>query len=371
MCEIRLIESPIELWALRPRWEALWSRCRGGSSQSYAASRAAWTEMTPGAAARPVAVTAFAGAALVGLWTGVVTRRSAWRVLRPMGSAAADVSDLLLDPDMPSSVAADMWRAVASDRHADVAAIPYVRAGGPLGEALSLDDRAVMTGSDVAPYVSWGEAETWSTYYASLSGHYRKLQRQKRKRLKAQGAAAVDITRDPEAVGRLVVWILEQKRIWSKRTGKNGPWLASDGYRRYLEALPRHQGCGQSFAVATLRSGDALAAAMLIMVSEGTLETMLLGFDPAFSQCSPGLLLGEACLEYAMRERLRVELGVGTESNKQVWSRGASARVDHFRVALSAWGRVGCDSRTILTGLKRLPLVRRRAPVEADVVPAD
>ncbi len=358
MYRIQIIDDVNELWGLEQQWNALWFRCSGGFGQSYAASRAAWMEMLEAAAAKPVAVAAFSGSRLIGLWTGAIQRRGAWRFLRPMGPAAADVSDLLLDTDVPIGVATDMWLTIASSRHADIAAIPYARAGGPLSAALSRDRRVSKSVSDTAPYVAWSKGEDWEAYRRSLSGHYRKLQRQKSKRLEQRGPVTSDLVRDEAEVKDLVSWILQQKRTWSQRTGKNGWWLASDPYERFLRALPRFEAEGQSFAVYTLRSGETLAAALLVMMARHGVEMLVLGFNPDFAQHSPGLLLSEICLEHCCRDGLRVDFGIGTESNKQVWSRGASARVDSFQVPLSLWGRLGCGGWAMLNDVRQHSFVR-------------
>ena len=218
--------------------------------------------------------------------------------------------------------------------------LPFVKTDGPLGILLAAGDLPVTVRPDVAPHVAWRPGETWDQYYATLGASWRKVQNKKRRQLEQLGDLRFEVVRDPQRLPGLIAWLMREKRVWAARADKRGPWLSSDEFESFLKQLGTGQAVGTGFMFLLTLDGEPVAA-QLAIEGERHIDWIIAGFSAAMAGRSPGMVLNEHCLRYALDAGLQVEMGAGCDANKLLWSRGAAhATLDH-RIALTRFGQSG------------------------------
>ena len=87
----------------------------------------------------------------------------------------------------------------------------------------------------------------------------------------------------------------------------------------------------------------------------GHVDWIIASFATQLARFSPGTILNEHCLKFALERGLNVESGAGNEENKRFWSRNDAHETVNFRIALSPWGAVGeRAARLAIKGRARL-----------------
>ena len=339
--DVRVLTKPEEVLALRSAWDALWRRADGNYAQAPATCLAAWQQIAAPRHCRLHVVVAFERGELVAIWPLVRRRQALWQVLYQLGPLAAEFSEMLLeDGPRRQARAAAIWRCVRTGGRADIIMLPFVKTDQPLGILLAADDFTATVRSDLAPYVSWLPGDTWEQYYRSLGASWRKVQNKKRRHLEGMGELRFEIVRDPQRVPALVEWLMREKRVWAARAGKRGPWLSSGQYETFLQRLGTERAVGAGFVFLLTLDGVPVAAQFAIE-GERHIDWIIAGFSAGMAGHSPGMVLNEHCLRYALNAGLRVEMGAGREANKLLWSRGAAHPTLDYRIALTRFGVPG------------------------------
>lgn len=338
---VRVFTDPLDVWALRPAWDALWRRADGSYAQASASCAAAWRHVAERPGVRLHVVACFEGNVLVAIWPLLRRRNAVWRVLSQLSSMAAEFSDILAedDPARDARVAA-IWQCVRTQGRADMIMLPFVKATTPLGTLLAAGDFACTAEPDIAPYVAWQKRDSWEQYYATLSASGRKVQKKKWRQLHAMGELRFEVVRDPQRLTGLIRWLMQQKRIWAGRAGKHGPWLASSQYERFLVQLATEPDVGAGFMFLLTLDGEPIAG-QFAMEGERHIDWVIAGFSAAMASHSPGMVLNEYCLRHARDHALRVEMGAGREHNKLFWSRAEVHDTLNYRIALTRFGIPG------------------------------
>ena len=339
--EVRVLTAPHAVWALRPAWDALWRRADGNYAQASATCVSAWQHVAMPRGGRLHVLACFERGALVAIWPLFRRRQGAWQVLYQLGPMAAEFSDILAE-DIPGREArvAAIWRSVLTRSRADMIMLPFVKADTPLGILLAASDLTRTAQPDIAPYVPSHPPHSWEQYYASLSASGRKVQNKKRRQLQALGELRFEIVDDPRLLPDLIRWLLREKRIWGDRVGKHGPWLASGDYEQFLIQLATERAVGTGFVFVLTLDGVPVAAQFAIE-GECHIDWIIAGFSAAMAGHSPGMVLNEYCLRYAIDHALRVEMGAGREHNKLFWSGDSAHATRNYRIALTRFGVPG------------------------------
>ena len=63
-------------------------------------------------------------------------------------------------------------------------------------------------------------------------------------------------------------------------------------------------------------------------------------YDAAYAKCSPGSLLLEHIIQWALEHRRDVDFGYGDAKYKAVWTGGQGYACTDFRIAVTRWGRL-------------------------------
>lgn len=174
--------------------------------------------------------------------------------------------------------------------------------------------------------------------------HFKKMRRLARQGEKDYGVETITFGRaSAEDLATLIGW----KREQFARTGRHDV-LGATWTRALLEACATCENEDFAGVMATLRYGGKLAAAEFGLRSGSTLHGWIAGYDPAFSSCSPGLVLQERLLEVASAAGVtRCVLGTGESHYKKHYTSFFES-VDEGRV--TATGLAG-GARALAAGL--------------------
>ena len=365
----QIVVSASEIAALRPQWDALWHRVGGSYIQASTSCLAAWKCMLEPQGACLMIAARFEDDELVALWPITVRRRGLWRVLNQAGPMAAEFSNVLVElGPLAEARVAELWQAIGRSSLADLAIIPFVKPHTPLGAVLATDHRIVAAEPDIAPYVAWLERETWDGYYKSLSPAYRKVHNKKRRQLLEFGETQFEVVTDRTRLPSLISWLLQEKRVWADRANKRGTWVFSPIYEAFLISLAVEETLLAKFVVFLLsRDGEPMAA-QFAMVGPRHIDWIIASFAAPFARFSPGTILNEHCLKYALACGLDVEFGAGREENKRFWSRNAVHKTLNYRIALNRWGALG-EHLARLVVLLRARLKRSQPQIADEASP--
>jgi CelD/BcsL family acetyltransferase involved in cellulose biosynthesis len=248
---------------------------------------------------------------------------------------------MLLDPDLDArpwiDSALDVIRRQAG---CDVMILPYVKTSTALREALALLSQNAIVEHEAGVCVNLRHETDWQSYYNSLSPTLRKKNRAFRRKIEKVGEIklAVVPAGDPRCPD-LIDWMLAQKRIWSERMGKSGPWLSSPHYREFLVRLLSDPNAIPKPFLFTLTAGDILLGVKLQSAGKSLCEALVAAFNADYEKISPGVVLDEFCVQWAFEQKLDCDFGNGLERNKLFWSRHESVETATFTVPLSLWGR--------------------------------
>lgn len=163
-------------------------------------------------------------------------------------------------------------------------------------------------------------SNTWEAFSASISSSWRSSFRRSLRRAEESGPAAFAITSPcpKTALSVLEDFMQVEATGWKTRAGTallvNRPLQAF--FREYIRAAAE-QG---SFRFASMHIGDSLVAGQLVVECSNRLWVLKVGFDEAFSRCSPGILLMHRVIQHAF-ERLHegVELLGANEQWISIW----------------------------------------------------
>lgn len=337
---LEVVKTPERFRQLKAVWDDLWARSlSGGVYQSFDNCLHMWEAIASQEGRSLFCLVAWQGQRALAIWPLTRFRQAAWRCIRPLEASGAEYTDLLLDPDLDaadwlSSALAFLKKQAGSD----VLILPYVKIGTSLHEALDPMSGKALIDAECGVCADLRQEPDWDTYYATLSGTMRKKIRNLRRKLEKVGDVKLETipAGDPRC-SQLIDWMLAQKRVWSEKMGKSGPWLASPHYRDFLIRLVSDPHAQPKSFLFTLTANDILLGVKL--QSTGKLcEALVAALNMDYEKLSPGYVLDEYCVRWAFDQKLDCDFGNGTERNKLFWSRHQTVPTATYTVPLSWWG---------------------------------
>ncbi len=183
--------------------------------------------------------------------------------------------------------------------------------------------------------------ESWLEPESHLSSGRRSDFRRAQRRAEKRGEVRSEIyAPQPDEVDELLTTAFEiEARSWK---GAAGTALASDALRGgHLRRFAHWASRAGTLRIALLTIGDQPAAMQIATEESGRLWLLKIGFDPAFGDCSPGILLLAETLRYAAARKLRSYEFLGTdEAWIRVWTEQrrecVSVRVYQFGLRVAA-----------------------------------
>jgi CelD/BcsL family acetyltransferase involved in cellulose biosynthesis len=279
---------------------------------------------------------------MVAAFAGRIYRRKLWRFLQPLDASGAEFADILLDDslDQQSWVTA-ILSVLYKSSTADVLVLPYVRRGTPLDSVVSHKADRPFLEHDVAFYAHLKDEVGWSTYHDSLSKRHQGRYASLRRRLAQMGSTQFEIIPAGDArCPALIRWMLSQKRIWLQRSGKQGPWLYSENYQAFLMASLADSEADPKCVMMCLFLNGKPIAVKIAAIGKSIIEGLIAGFDAQYAKLSPGMMLDEHWVKWALEQNLDCDFGNGGEDYKRYWSRGNLIPTTKYRIAMSSSGRL-------------------------------
>jgi CelD/BcsL family acetyltransferase involved in cellulose biosynthesis len=140
--------------------------------------------------------------------------------------------------------------------------------------------------------------------------------------------------------------LLEWKRQWSVRVGAGGDFF-KEPYQNFLRKISADPSLRDSFRLFVLALNGKAIAVSLIAIADHTVIGMQSAYDPAYAKCSPGALLLEHILKWALENGRDVDFGAGESKYKSNWTGGLGYTCLDFRIAVSRWGHTAFAARAL------------------------
>lgn len=307
---ISQIGTAQELDAIVPEWIALWNRCRSTPFQ-----RPEWLlpwldSFTP---SELRITTARRGDRLVGIAPMFIYHRRQERVLAPVGAGITDYLDWLVDPELEAECLPRMMQTFETARW-DVMELLDLPSTSPLcaGSIPSLGNRERC---DVCPVLRFSEGKSFNQIVPS---HQRRNLKTAHNRISRAGSWVVEMatqTTLPEFLDMLI-------RLHGARWTELGhPGVLADRkvqkFHELSSSLLLASGLLRFYG---LRLEERLIAVLHTLVGRDAVYCYLQGFDTAYKEFSPGMLLIEAVIRNALEDgKSGVDFLRGHEAYKYMW----------------------------------------------------
>jgi CelD/BcsL family acetyltransferase involved in cellulose biosynthesis len=334
-CEI--ITNVREMAALEKEWNELWLRAGGSFYQSYSVAYHSWTEISGPVGRSLFCVTVRDKGKLVLVFPLVKYRNGPCSMVRPLGPDAAETTDILVDPGSDRQQHVRLaWRTIEQLSKVDIIRMPFVKVGSILDQLINLRNNLVCV-PDVEPFADLQDQANWADYAKLIGTNSRQQLNRKRKRLSELGNfefIQVDPVSDPGYALELMEWMFTQKKLWSSRVGKQGPWITSGYYRKFIDNWITDPKNIQEMRVYAILIDRVPIAMKLAAYGVSHMDLIIAGFhsDPQYAKYSPGFVLDEFWMKIVFEKRLNVDFGMGNDPYKLFWSRNVKADIMSYHV---------------------------------------
>lgn len=320
--QIEIVPHERGLSGLKSEWDALYAaQASPHLSDSFDWAWLSWNAVASGRGRRPYCVVVRRAGRAVAIWPLVITPGPLLNVASPMNSETSEYCPCLLDPgEPPAALWTALRRELRTRRDADALRLPHVRRDTALHAAISGVPEARATVVQPAPLVRAQDFPTSEDYQAWLAGDARASLRRRRRRLGETGRVDFQVITCPRERLDALDWVLARKSAWLQRRGLANERLLSRRNTAFLEATLDHEWSSGGRAVFALKLDGALIAAEVASVDGSRVESFTSSFDPAFERYSPGALLTQEVIRWALDRRLDYDFRAGAEPYKFKWS---------------------------------------------------
>jgi CelD/BcsL family acetyltransferase involved in cellulose biosynthesis len=354
---------------LEIEWNELWLKAKGSFYQSYSVAYHSWNEISRPAGRSLFCVVVREKGKLVLVFPLVRYRNGPCSMVRPLGPDAAQTTDILVDPQSDCQKNIRLaWQTIERFSKVDIIRMPFVKLGSSLDQLIS-SKRNFASELDIAPFADLQDQTNWDEYAKIIGANSRQQLNRKRKRLSELGDfefIEVDPVSDPAYAAELMEWMFAQKKIWSERVGKHGPWITSQDYRNFMYKWITDPNNIQMMRIYAIVIDKVPVAMKLASYSLSHMDLIIAAFhsDAKYAKYSPGFVLDEFWMKIVFEKRLNVDFGAGNEPYKLFWSRNVSNDLASYHIPQTLIG----NTTTQLWRLKRETMAhlakRKRRPVE-------
>jgi CelD/BcsL family acetyltransferase involved in cellulose biosynthesis len=177
----------------------------------------------------------------------------------------------------------------------------------------------------------------------------------KHRRLAEKGPLDFSVITNPDDAVPAIDWMLHHKARWLERSGKeDATWIGEERFRTFLQKLMLRFGPEQRCAVLALKQGGKILAADLVSIEGSRVGWYMGTFDQEFRRHSPGHVLKEYALRWALERGLTFDMRLGDGEHKRFWATGAETTMT-LRFSISAWGRIYMAAKRVQPLLRRAP----------------
>lgn len=336
-----VITDRAALERLGPEWDALWQR----ASDDYLMQTSDWARTTldnpPDARPRRLFCLTGRREGRLGLiWPFVVYRNNGLRMASPVAAEWGDYSSVLVEncDDAEARVAA-AWRAARAACPCDVFDLRYVRESSRLQRVL-VRDRSVkmLLYALEAPWIELKGFANWDEYWRGINATHRRDLGRKHRRLAELGNLRIEEVTDPVRGAEIIDWMIAHKRVWLEHAGREDKIrLRTDEYPRFLQAQVRTFFASGRCRIFVLMLGERILAMDLASIDKTRFECNVGTFDYEFRRFSPGHILKQHHIRWALERGLDYDMRLGDGEHKKFWGN----RIENtftYRVANSPVG---------------------------------
>jgi CelD/BcsL family acetyltransferase involved in cellulose biosynthesis len=305
----RSITSLQELDGLAPEWTDLWQRSGSVTSFQRPEWLISWVEAF--GPSELCVVEARHDNRLVGLAPMFIYKRATAGVLAPIGAGITDYLDWLVDPDYGFDSIDEMFREL--NRHDwQVMELLDLPSGSPLLHAGTFRDSEPC---DTCPAV---RIAAGSAFNQIVPRAQRRNLRTAQNRISREGTWQIETANSDTLSDFLNTLIRLHRARWTQMR-ESGVLADPKVQQFHHRAAPRLLNCGV-LRFYGLRFQGRLIAVLQTFVEDNAVYCYMQGFDPAYVDFSPGVLVLEAVMRDAIREgRPVVDFLRGREPYKYSW----------------------------------------------------
>ncbi|NLS05089.1 GNAT family N-acetyltransferase [Rhizobium sp. P32RR-XVIII] len=354
-----------QMTELEREWNELWLKAKGSFYQSYSTAYHSWNEISRPAGRSLFCIVVREKGKMVLVFPLVRYRNGPCWMMRPLGPDAGQTTDVLVDPQSNYQENLKLaWRTIEQLSKVDIVRMPCVKVGSTLDHLIK-SKRNLGCEPDIAPFADLQDQTNWDAYAKIIGANSRQQLNRKRKRLSEMGNfefIEVDPVTDPTYAIELMEWMFTQKKIWSERVGKRGPWITSKEYRNFVRKWITDPDNIQMMRIYAIVIDKVPIALKLASYSVSHMDLIIAAFhsDPQYAKYSPGFVLDEFWMKIVFEKRLNVDFGAGNEPYKLFWSRNVKNDLASYHVpqtligntATQLW-RLKCETITHLAERKK------------------
>ncbi len=343
--EVSIISTRAGFAALQADWEALFERAARGSHafQSFAWC-AHWCDHyldDHGGAQRLAIVTARSTGRLVLVWPLVLERLTAGvTALTSLGDPVSQYSDAVVEtsPDAQRWLQ-QAWQTVRATLRPDLLWMPRVREDAALTPLL---DRlgAIPTQRLEAPYIDLRAIDAPEAFMQRFSAHARKKFRAATRRLGSNGLVVQETIDGGPAASVVAPATIDMKRRQLIERALPSPAFSDHKLDAFFADVARDSKRPAATLLFTLRAGEELAAANIVVACKDRMLGHVFAFDTRFAKENVGtLLLHETIKQAATTGYATFDLLAPADEYKLRCADGTHA-VTSWALPLSAKGAV-------------------------------
>jgi CelD/BcsL family acetyltransferase involved in cellulose biosynthesis len=271
------------------------------------------------------------------IWPLGLRRQCGIAILQFLGEPLNQYHDVLIDDDAPAeALMAAALGYVRSLPH-DVLILRRVREDSILAPAL-LAAGARVERRERAPFIDFGEANSFATFEASLSPKTRSNRRRRMRKIEQLGRITFESQVLPERADALIATAMAFKREWALSGGHYAPAVFDPRFERCLRDAARSPDQLAALRVFAMLCDGRPIGVEIAFGYKRRLFGHVLAPDPALSKFGPGNVLADAAIEDAFAQGYQVyDLLAPATSHKAVWTR-RSVEVSDFSLAANARG---------------------------------
>lgn len=286
------------------------------------------------------------------VWPFVTYHNHGWRLATPLASDFDCSDPLVLKCTDYRNYVQSAWAYALRTCPCDLFHLQFVRQNMPLSDIVAQTPSRVLIYELKLPLVDF--PGSWNSYEKGLSKKQHQGFARKRRRLLELGNVHFELL--PYNTPGIAEWLIVHKKKWLAKTGWDDRiQLTRPQYVDFLRALLCDLGPDGRCRVFAIKQGERLIAVDINLVDQHTMQWYVGTFDEDFGKYSPGQLLKEFVVRWALEHRLMYDMLGGTGQHKNYLATKIE-RVTTWRVGRTIWGHCYVDLRRSLVsaGLLRV-----------------
>jgi CelD/BcsL family acetyltransferase involved in cellulose biosynthesis len=282
-------------------------------------------------------VLGYRSAELALIWPLGMRRRFGITTLQFLGEPLNQYHDVLIDDDAPAEALMAAALEYVRNLPHDLLILRRVREDSILAPAL-LAAGARVERRERAPFIDFGEANSFATFEASLSPKTRSNRRRRMRKIEQLGAITFETQVLPERADQLIATAMAFKRQWALSGGRYAPAVFDPRFERCLREAARSPDPLAALRVFAILCDGRPIGVEIAFGYKRRLFGHVLAPDPALSKFGLGNVLADAAIEDAFAQGYQVyDLLAPANAHKAVWTRH-SVEVSDFSLAANARG---------------------------------